>query len=198
MKIAWFSLWISRALLHNVRNYLLVVIASISGRHCTYKVLRPCLQNLAATSTCYKMGHCRRTIMNKHWEFASEKYGQFVFYLQTMVLLLINLTQCMILVQYYWYDNVCMKPSNTVEILKPRQNGSHFADDSFKCIFLNDNFQVSNKVWLQCVLEGLIDCKSTLFQIMTWCWTGNKPLSVPMGTKLILADREYWWFLHWN
>ena len=121
MKIAWFSLWISRALLHNVRNYLLVVIASISGRHCTYKVLRPCLQNLAATSTCYKMDHCRRTIMNKHWEFASEKYGQFVFYLQTMVLLLINLTQCMILVQYYWYDNVCMKPSNTVEILKPRQ-----------------------------------------------------------------------------
>ena len=35
-----------------------------------------------------------------------------------------------------------MKVNNT---LRPRQNGSHFADDLFKCIFLNENVWISIK-----------------------------------------------------
>ena len=33
-----------------------------------------------------------------------------------------------------------------VNSLRPRQNGHYFADDIFKCIFLNENFRVSNKI----------------------------------------------------
>ena len=35
--------------------------------------------------------------------------------------------------------------------LKPRQNGRHFADDTFKCIFLNEDIRISFKISLKFV-----------------------------------------------
>ena len=62
----------------------------------------------------------------------------------------------------------------------PRQNGCHFADDIFKCIFVNGNIWIWNKISLKQVPWGPIDNMSALVQIMAWCLPGDKPLSEPM------------------
>ena len=51
------------------------------------------------------------------------------------------------------------------------------ADDILKCIFLNGNFWILNKISLIYVLEGPTDNMAALGQIMAWRRTGGKPLS---------------------
>ena len=41
-----------------------------------------------------------------------------------------------------------------VNTLRPGQNGRHFPDDIFKCIFLNENVSISIKISLQFVPKG--------------------------------------------
>ena len=41
--------------------------------------------------------------------------------------------------------------------LMPRQNRSPFADDIFKCIFLNENVWISVDISLKFIRKGLID-----------------------------------------
>ena len=62
----------------------------------------------------------------------------------------------------------------------PGQNGCHFADDSFKCIFMNEKCLISIQISLKFVPEGPIDKKAALVQVMAWRWTVDKPLSEPM------------------
>ena len=69
--------------------------------------------------------------------------------------------------------------------LRPRQNGRHFADDIFKCIFLNENISVSIKILLKFVPKGPINNISPLVQIMAWRRTGDKPLSEPVMVRLL-------------
>ena len=42
-------------------------------------------------------------------------------------------------------QNVCLNPcdNDPFNTLRPRQNGQHFPDDIFKCIFLNENVLIS-------------------------------------------------------
>ena len=61
--------------------------------------------------------------------------------------------------------------------LRPRQNDRHFADDSFKCIFLEENFRIVIKNSLKYVPLGLIENKTALVQIVAWRRIGDKPLS---------------------
>ena len=42
----------------------------------------------------------------------------------------------------------------------------HLADDIFKCIFLYENFWITNKISLKYVPDCLIDNKSVLVQVM--------------------------------
>ena len=63
------------------------------------------------------------------------------------------------------------------------QNGRHFADDIFKCIFLNQNLCILIKISLKFVPKGLIDNKSSLVQVMAWCCVGEKPLPELMMTQ---------------
>ena len=51
---------------------------------------------------------------------------------------------------------------------RPRQNRRHFADDIFKCIFLNKNVWIPIKISLTFVPKGPIDNIPALFQIMAW------------------------------
>ena len=44
-----------------------------------------------------------------------------------------------------------------VNTLRPKQNGRHFADDIFKCIFLNENVRISIKISLKFVPQGPIN-----------------------------------------
>ena len=43
-----------------------------------------------------------------------------------------------------------------------RQNGRHFADDIFRCIFTNEKLYILIKIWLKFVLNGPIDNNPTL------------------------------------
>ena len=67
--------------------------------------------------------------------------------------------------------------------LRPRQNGRRFADDTFKCIFLNANVRISIKISQRFVPKDPINNNPELAQIMAWRRTGDKPLSEPMMTQ---------------
>ena len=65
-----------------------------------------------------------------------------------------------------------------------RQNGRHFTDDIFKCIFLNVNIWILIKMTLNFVPKDSINNILSLVQIMAWCRPGDKPLSEPMMARL--------------
>ena len=62
--------------------------------------------------------------------------------------------------------------------LRLRQNGRLLADNTFKCIFLNENVLILIGISLKYVPWGQIDNKPALVQIMAWCQTGHKPLMI--------------------
>ena len=72
-----------------------------------------------------------------------------------------------------------------INTLRPRQSGSHFADDIFKCIFLNENALISLKISLKFVPKALINNIPALVQIMAWRRPGAKPLSELMVVNLL-------------
>ena len=79
--------------------------------------------------------------------------------------------------------------------LRPRQNGRHFADDIFKCIFLNENVWIPNKISLKFVPKGPINNIPAMVQIKAWRRPGDKPLSEPMVVSLpthICVTRPQW------
>ena len=79
--------------------------------------------------------------------------------------------------------------------LRPRQHGCHFADDSFKRIFLNENIGISIKMSLKFVHKGPMNNIPALVQIMAWRRPGDKPLSEPMVGSLlthICVTRPQW------
>ena len=82
-----------------------------------------------------------------------------------------------------------------INTLRPRQNGRHFADDIFKCIFFNENVWISLKIVLKFVLKGPINNIPALVQIMACRLEGAKPLSEPMTVNLptlICVARPQW------
>ena len=68
--------------------------------------------------------------------------------------------------------------------LRPRQNGRQFADDIFKCIFLNENVSIAIQISLKFVPKGPINNIPSLIKIMAWRRSGEKPLSEPMLVSL--------------
>ena len=62
---------------------------------------------------------------------------------------------------------------------RPRQDGRHFPDDIFKCIFLNENVQILIKISLKFVPKDPINNIPALVKIMAWHRRGHKPLSEP-------------------
>ena len=76
-----------------------------------------------------------------------------------------------------------------------RQDGRHFPDDIFKCIFLNENVWISIRISLKFVPKGPINNISALVQIMAWRRPGDKPLSEPMIVSVlthICVTRPQW------
>ena len=79
--------------------------------------------------------------------------------------------------------------------LRLRQNGRHFADDTFKRIFVNENIRISIKISFKFVPKGPINNNPALVQIMAWRRSGGKPLSEPMVVSLlthICVTRPQW------
>ena len=79
--------------------------------------------------------------------------------------------------------------------LRSKQNGHYFADDIFKCIFLNKNVWISLKTSLKFIPTVQINNIPALVQIMAWHWPGDKPLSEPM--IIILLTRICVTWLQW-
>ena len=71
-----------------------------------------------------------------------------------------------------------------VNTLRARQNVRHFADDTYKSIFLNDNIRILIKVSLKPVTTGPFIIIPALVQIMAWRQPGEKPLSETMMVRL--------------
>ena len=99
---------------------------------------------------------------------------------------------------FVWYHvngNSFVWPVLLVNTLRPRQNRRHFADDIFKCIFLNENVWITVEISLKFVPKGPINNMATLVQKMAWCRPGDKPLSEPMLVSLpthISVTRPQW------
>ena len=89
----------------------------------------------------------------------------------------------------------CMRELSAFDTLRPRQNGRRFADDIFKCIFLNENVWIPIKISLKFVPRGPISNIPALVQIMAWRRPGDKPLSEAMTINLlthICVTRPQW------
>ena len=79
--------------------------------------------------------------------------------------------------------------------LRPRQNGRHFADDTFNRIFVNENVKISINFSLKFVPKGPINNIQALVQIVAWRRPGDKPLSEPVMVSLltqIYVTRHQW------
>ena len=92
-----------------------------------------------------------------------------------------------------WHVYICS--DFTFNSLRPRRNRRHFADDIFKCIFLNENVWIPIKISLKFVPKGPINNIPALVHIMAWRRPGDKPLSEPMMVSLlthICVTRPQW------
>ena len=69
--------------------------------------------------------------------------------------------------------------------MSPRQNGRHFPNDIFKCIFLNENVYISFKISLTFVPKGPVNNIPALVQIMACRRPGDKSLTEPMMVSLL-------------
>ena len=80
-----------------------------------------------------------------------------------------------------------LSPPQCVNILRPRQNGCYFADNIFKCIFLNENVWISIEIPLKFVPKSPINniLALNLFKKMAWRQSGDKPLSEQMMVSLL-------------
>ena len=90
---------------------------------------------------------------------------------------------------------MCVASFIDINTLRPRLNGRHFADDIFKCIFLNENAWISLKISLKFVPKVRINNVPTLVQIKAWRRPGDKPLSEPVMVSLrthICVTRPQW------
>ena len=82
-----------------------------------------------------------------------------------------------------------------VNTLRPRQDGRNFADDIFKCIFVDENVWISIKISLKFVPKGPINNIPALVQIMAWRRRGDKLLSGPRLARLpthVCVTRPQW------
>ena len=72
-------------------------------------------------------------------------------------------------------------------VIEAEKNRRHYADDVFKCNFLNENGWTSIRISLKFVHKGTINNIPALVQIMAWRQTGYKPLSEQMMTQFNAA-----------
>ena len=80
--------------------------------------------------------------------------------------------------------------SNWINTFRPRQYGHHFADNIFKCIFLNENVWILNTISLKCVRYGPINNMSALV------WLALARLVSPVQRQTIIWTTDG--LVHWR
>ena len=88
-----------------------------------------------------------------------------------------NLKQCWLII-----SKLCV----IFQLWGQEKNDHHFADDTFKRIFLNENIRISLKVSLRSVPKGPINNIPALVQIMAWRFVGAK-----LGLNELI-EQFYW------
>ena len=73
--------------------------------------------------------------------------------------------------------NIGYLPETHLNTLRLRQNGRHFTDNIFRCIFFNENVWISIKISLKFVAKGPVN---------------NIPLSEPMIVRLLMYICATW------
>ena len=99
---------------------------------------------------------------------------------------------------YTWIFHLVNPDINS---LRTTQNGRHFPDGIFQCIFLNENVCISLKISLKFVPDVRMNNIPALVQIMAWRRPGDKPLSEPMMVNLlthICVNRPQWFNVSYN
>ena len=105
----------------------------------------------------------------------------------------------------YFYCSACFyctlskwrnKDVQSINTLRPIQDAQLFADDIFKCIFLNENIIILSKNSLKFVPKVPINNILALVQIMAWRRPGYRPSSEPMMVRLPTQKcvRRHQWF----
>ena len=75
-------------------------------------------------------------------------------------------------------------PHHTDQLIcPPGQNGRHFTDEIFKCIFMIERFCILIEISPNFVPQAPIDNRSSLVRVMGWRRTGDKALSDAMLTQ---------------
>ena len=64
------------------------------------------------------------------------------------------------------------------------------AYDNFKCIFLNENDKIPNRVSLKFVPTSPIDNRPALVQVIACRRTSDKPLPEPVPWRIYVAPEE--------
>ena len=92
--------------------------------------------------------------------------------------------------------HICVARPQWVNTFRLRQmDAYYFADNIFKCIFLNENVWFTIEISVKFVPKGPIKNIPALVQIMAWRRPGHKPLSDPMLISLpmhIWVTRPQW------
>ena len=91
---------------------------------------------------------------------------------------------CIFLKNVFWKMSAILFQFQCINTSRPRQNGCHFPDDIFKCIFLDEDIRIPIKISLKFVPKGLIDSIPALVQILAWRRPGDKPVFEPMMVGL--------------
>ena len=81
--------------------------------------------------------------------------------------------------QYQLRVCVCPVERFHFDKLRPIKKFRHFADDIFKCVFLNENIWISLKMSLKFVPKFRIYKIQAFVQIMVWRRQGDKPFWGP-------------------
>ena len=82
-----------------------------------------------------------------------------------------------------------------ISLMRMRQNGCHFGDDFYKCIFLNENVWIFMKISLKFVPKYPINNISALVQIMARCLRSDKPFSESVMVSFLMhicVTRPQW------
>ena len=120
-----------------------------------------------------------------------EWYNRYFYKIYDASMKKVNWFRARALYLWTWVD----EPHESLNTLRPRQNGRHSPDDIFKSIFMNENIWILIAISLKFVPKGPINNIPALVQIMAWRRPGDKPLSEPMMVSLlthICVTRPQW------
>ena len=99
------------------------------------------------------------------------------------------------MMKFLIFKSITCRNISDLNTLRPRLNRRPFADDIFKCIFLNEDEWISPRISLKFASKVRIDNIPSLVQIMAWRRSGDKPLFEPMMVSLpthICVPRPQW------